>query len=245
MVKSKVAILIYIPAYTHTHTYTLSPWKTPPCNLCWALNTALSSYLSLIASSFSNTDCGFKAALWRRSRIKLCASEQLYHRGHRAPSHFWPSLSDEGAYWPVDVHVQLSGSAAGQVTGELLRPESLDDAYRHLSRLGVCDDTLEVGGGGVHVIALTGFSLRVTFLVLLSLCIQINRKPVSLLCFWQGTVFCEPQGQRGRVLSVDLCGGDTPLVNDTKVNAPPWDPARHTRSLKCWCPPSVSLPTQS
>lgn len=56
----------------------------------------------------------------------------------------------------------------------------------------------------------------------------------------EALVFCEPQGLKDRVLSADLCGGDTPLVNDTKVNALPWDPARCTSSLKSWCSPECS-----
>lgn len=123
--------------HTHTHTHTLThpvPLENTPCYLCWALNAALSSHLPLTASSLSSTDCDFEAALRHRSTGR--ASEQLL--SPRSPSTVvsfcfsWPSMCDEGAYWPADVHALLSGSVAGQVTVERLRPGLLDDTRRHL-----------------------------------------------------------------------------------------------------------------
>lgn len=70
-VEGQKAGLVHAPVCTHTHTHThLVPLEYNPRCLCWALNTALSSYLTLAASSLSDVDTGLKTALWPRSRIR-------------------------------------------------------------------------------------------------------------------------------------------------------------------------------
>lgn len=117
-IKGQRAILVDAPVLTLTQLVLL---ENTSRSLCWALNTALSSYLALTASSLSNMDYGLKAALWHWSKIKsvpVCSgsiadlqalqirdSEQLSPRLLSPLSPFGFLLPDGGAHWTVDIHV--------------------------------------------------------------------------------------------------------------------------------------------